>query len=52
MIRMIASFLAGVTTLALVWRSRFDTARSGAAVAVATIIADRALVRWPDSARS
>ena len=43
----IVSFLAGVTTLALVWRRRFDTARFGAAVAVASIIAGWALARWP-----
>jgi cytochrome d ubiquinol oxidase subunit II len=44
---LIASFLAGVTTLALVWRRRFDAARYGAAVAVAAIIAGWALARWP-----
>ena len=33
--------------IALAWRRRFDTARLGAAVAVATIIAAWALVRWP-----
>jgi cytochrome d ubiquinol oxidase subunit II len=43
----IVSFVAGVTTLALVWRRRFDTARFGAAVAVAAIIAGWALARWP-----
>jgi cytochrome bd ubiquinol oxidase subunit II len=43
----IVSFLAGVTTLALVWRRRFDTARFGGAVAVAAIIAGWALARWP-----
>jgi cytochrome d ubiquinol oxidase subunit II len=43
----ILSFLAGGTTLALVWRRRFDTARFGAAVAVASIIAGWALARWP-----
>jgi cytochrome bd ubiquinol oxidase subunit II len=43
----IASFLAGVTTLGLVWRRRFDAARVGASVAVATIIAGWALARWP-----
>ena len=43
----IVSSLAGVTTLALVWRRRFDTARFGAAVAVAAIIAGWALARWP-----
>jgi cytochrome bd ubiquinol oxidase subunit II len=42
-----ASFLAGVTTLALVWSRHFDTARLGAAVAVASIIAGWALARWP-----
>lgn len=44
---MIASLLAGVATLALVWRRRFDAARFGAAVAVAMIIAGWALARWP-----
>jgi cytochrome d ubiquinol oxidase subunit II len=43
----IASFFAGVTTLALVWRRHFDAARFGAAVAVALIIAGWALARWP-----
>ena len=43
----IASFLAGATTLALVWHRRFDTARFGAAVAVAAIVAGWALARWP-----
>jgi cytochrome d ubiquinol oxidase subunit II len=43
----IVSFLAGVTTRALVWRRRFDAARFGAAVAVASIIAGWALARWP-----
>ena len=43
----IASFLAGATTLALVWTRRFDAARYGAAVAVAAIIAGFALARWP-----
>jgi cytochrome d ubiquinol oxidase subunit II len=43
----VVSFLAGVTTLALVWRRRFDAARFGAAVAVASIIAGWALARWP-----
>jgi cytochrome bd ubiquinol oxidase subunit II len=43
----IASFLAGVTTLALVWRRRFDMARFGAAVAVVSVIAGWALARWP-----
>jgi cytochrome d ubiquinol oxidase subunit II len=44
----IVSFLAGVTTLALVWRRRFDAARFGAALAVASIIAGWALARWPN----
>jgi cytochrome bd ubiquinol oxidase subunit II len=43
----IASFLAGATTLMLVWRRHFDAARFGAAVAVASIIAGWALARWP-----
>ena len=47
LVAVIVSFLAGATTLALVWRRRFDTARFGAAVAVASIIAGWALARWP-----
>jgi cytochrome d ubiquinol oxidase subunit II len=43
----IASVLAGATTLALVWSRRYDAARFGAAVAVAAIIAGWALARWP-----
>jgi len=43
----IVSLLAGVTTLALVWRRRFDRAGFGAAVTVAAIIAGWALARWP-----
>jgi cytochrome d ubiquinol oxidase subunit II len=43
----IASLLAGVATLALVQRRRFDAARFGAAAAVATIVAGWALARWP-----
>jgi cytochrome d ubiquinol oxidase subunit II len=48
----IASFLAGATTLALVWTRRFDAARYGAAVAVAAIIAGFALARWPTISRA
>jgi cytochrome d ubiquinol oxidase subunit II len=43
----IASTIAGVTTLALVHRRRFEPARYGAALAVASIIAGWALSRWP-----
>jgi cytochrome bd ubiquinol oxidase subunit II len=43
----IVSALAGVTTLALVYRRRFEPARYCAALAVASIIAGWALSRWP-----
>jgi cytochrome bd ubiquinol oxidase subunit II len=43
----IVSALAGLATLALVYRRRFEPARYGAAVAVASIIAGWALGRWP-----
>jgi cytochrome d ubiquinol oxidase subunit II len=43
----IVSTLAGLATLALVYRRRFETARYGAALAVAAIIAGFALARWP-----
>src|SRR5262249_26045004 len=41
------SILAGIGTLALVWRSRFEPARYTAAVAVAAIIAGWALAQKP-----
>jgi cytochrome d ubiquinol oxidase subunit II len=47
LVAVVASFLAGATTLALVLRRRLDTARFSAAVAVAAIIAGWALARWP-----
>jgi cytochrome bd ubiquinol oxidase subunit II len=43
----IASALAGLATLALVYRGRLEPARYTAAVAVAAIIAGWALARWP-----
>jgi cytochrome bd ubiquinol oxidase subunit II len=42
------SAAAGVATLALVWRSRFEPARGTAAVAVSAIIAGWALAQRPD----
>ena len=47
----VVSGLAGVVTLALVYRRRYELARYGAALAVAAIIAGWALARWP-AARS
>src|SRR5438067_3165691 len=44
---LIVSILAGIGTLALVWRSRFEPARYTAAVAVAAIIAGWALAQKP-----
>jgi cytochrome bd ubiquinol oxidase subunit II len=44
---LIVSILAGVSTLALVWRSRFELARYTAALAVAAIIAGWALAQRP-----
>ncbi|HWF26392.1 MAG TPA: cytochrome d ubiquinol oxidase subunit II [Solirubrobacteraceae bacterium] len=43
----IASFVAGLATLTLVYRRRFEVARYTAAAAVAAIIAGWALARWP-----
>jgi cytochrome d ubiquinol oxidase subunit II len=43
----VASALAGVATLAVVWLRRFEAARYLAAIAVAAIIAGWALARWP-----
>jgi cytochrome d ubiquinol oxidase subunit II len=43
----IVSAVAGLSTLALVYRRRFEPARYGAALAVASIIAGWALSRWP-----
>jgi cytochrome bd ubiquinol oxidase subunit II len=43
----IASSIAGLVTLALVYARRFEWARYGAALAVAAIIAGWALSRWP-----
>ena len=44
---LIGSILAGIATLALVWRSRFEAARYTAAIAVAAIIAGWALAQKP-----
>jgi cytochrome d ubiquinol oxidase subunit II len=43
----IVSALAGLATLALVYRRRYEPARYGAAFAVAAIVAGWALARWP-----
>jgi cytochrome d ubiquinol oxidase subunit II len=43
----IVSAIAGVATLALVYRRRFEPARYFAALAVAAIVAGWALSRWP-----
>jgi cytochrome d ubiquinol oxidase subunit II len=43
----IVSTLAGVATLALVYRRRFEAARYSAAVAVAAVVAGWALAQWP-----
>ena len=44
---LIVSIAAGITTLALVWRRRYEPARYGAAVAVAAVIAGWALAQSP-----
>lgn len=43
----IVSFIAGLATLALVYRRAFTTARYTAATAVAAMVAGLALARWP-----
>src|SRR5262249_18235601 len=43
----IVSALAGATTIALVYRRRYEPARYSAALAVAAITAGWALARWP-----
>jgi cytochrome d ubiquinol oxidase subunit II len=43
----IASFLAGLATLILVYDRRYEPARYCAAIAVAAIVAGWALARWP-----
>jgi cytochrome d ubiquinol oxidase subunit II len=43
----IVSAVAGLATLALVFRRRYEPARYGAALAVAAIVAGWALARWP-----
>jgi cytochrome bd ubiquinol oxidase subunit II len=44
---LVVSLVAGVATLALVWRRQYELARYGGAVAVATIIAGWALAQSP-----
>jgi cytochrome d ubiquinol oxidase subunit II len=44
---LVISLVAGVATLALVWRRRYELARYGAAVAVAAIVAGWALAQAP-----
>ncbi len=44
---LVVSCLAGLATLALVWRRRYEAARYGAALAVAAIIAGWALAQRP-----
>jgi cytochrome d ubiquinol oxidase subunit II len=44
---LIVSGLAGLATLGLVWRRRYELARYTAALAVAAIVAGWALARWP-----
>jgi cytochrome d ubiquinol oxidase subunit II len=44
---LVVSILAGICTLALVWRRHYEAARYGAAVAVAAIIAGWALAQSP-----
>jgi cytochrome bd ubiquinol oxidase subunit II len=46
-VALIVSILAGVATLALVWRSRFELARYTGALAVAAIVAGWALAQRP-----
>jgi cytochrome d ubiquinol oxidase subunit II len=43
----IVSAVAGAATLTLVYRRRYEPARYGAALAVASIVAGWALARWP-----
>lgn len=47
LIALLVSVLAGIGTLALVWRRRFEFARFSAAIAVAAVVAGWALARWP-----
>ncbi|HYZ81453.1 MAG TPA: cytochrome d ubiquinol oxidase subunit II [Solirubrobacteraceae bacterium] len=44
---LIVSFTAGLTTLGLVFLRRYEPARLGGALAVASIVAGWALARWP-----
>ena len=43
----VVSALAGLATLALVYRRRFESARYSAALAVAAVVAGWALAQWP-----
>jgi cytochrome d ubiquinol oxidase subunit II len=45
---MLTSFAAGITTLVLVWRWRFEPARFSAAVAVAAVVAGWPIAQSPD----
>jgi cytochrome bd ubiquinol oxidase subunit II len=47
LVALVASLIAGVATLALVWRRRYEPARYSAAVAVAAIIAGWAVAQSP-----
>src|ERR687887_2646297 len=47
LVRLVLSLVAGVATLALVWRRQYEPARYSAAVAVAAIIAGWALAQSP-----
>ncbi len=47
LIALIVSIVAGIATLALVWRRRYEPARYGAAVAVAAVIAGWVLAQSP-----
>jgi cytochrome d ubiquinol oxidase subunit II len=47
LVALVASLVAGVATLALVWRRRYEPARYSAAVAVAAIIAGWAIAQAP-----
>ena len=44
---LVVSGLAGIATLALVWRARYEAARAGAAIAVGAIVAGWAIAQQP-----
>jgi cytochrome d ubiquinol oxidase subunit II len=48
---LVVSLLAGLATLALVWRRRYEPARYSAAVAVAAVVAGWALAQLPEVLR-